>query len=272
MIALKNGTLGAGQDSISGLRQLTRSFLSRERPAGPDRVMPWMITDGVGVTPERVDEVAYQVAEIATLLIDDMYRHRIVRGRIVENLVDPASLRDEVQAEMHCYREAVLSRVFLVDTYRDQEAATIDVCHPATALRARFSYSTSTLAAISVRSKQQGVPLLVDPTGRQPSNPLDEPTLYVGYGVGTDLYRVAASRAPRGVRWARGLTHDGSEGVRRKLHREDPLRWEISACEVPGCADGWASPSYAPRSFHEDALPAGSPVVLPARITVMKGQ
>lgn len=260
--------LGSNRDP----RDLVRSFLSRERQSSPDKRMPWVITDGTGVDEHRAQEVAYQVAQMATHLIDPMYQYRSARGKLVERLINPAFLLCEVRAEMHRYREAVLSTSFLVARKRSQDAATIDITHPATNIRARFSYGATTHDSLFVRSKQQGVPILEDPDGTVPSNPEDTPTLYLGYGVGTTLYRVAASLAPPQVRWARGLTHDGSEGVRRKLHQEDPWRWAVSRCESPRCVEHWDAPGYRPEAFHPRALKAGSPAVLPPAVTVREGR
>lgn len=57
--------------------------------------------------------------------------------------------------------------------------------------------------------------------------------MFVGLGVGARIYRAGAELLP-GQRWAlSGVTTEAAQGVRRRLHAEDPYRWQTSSC--PWC-------------------------------------
>lgn len=52
---------------------------------------------------------------------------------------------------------------------------------------------------------------------------------YVGLGIGAKLYRRGASLYPN-LRWASSHSSPMAQGLRRKLHADDPWRWEYSGC------------------------------------------
>ena len=82
-------------------------------------------------------------------------------------------------------------------------------------------------------------------------------TTYVGFGIGTRIYRQGAALYPD-VRWRAVVTSMYSAGVRRKLHALDPWRWHDSGC--PWCNERgeWAMLSQADWAAHPPAAEAVS--------------
>lgn len=74
---------------------------------------------------------------------------------------------------------------------------------------------------------------------------------YRGLGIGTAIYRLAATEHPE-IRWDTGLVRAESSAVRAKLHSEDPVRWKSPTCPIcSSLGDSWreASPELL-RSRH----------------------
>lgn len=97
------------------------------------------------------------------------------------------------------------------------------VQHQATGIRALFSVDADGWGHVLAKSHE--IPS-IDPAGGENSHEVDR---WFGLGVGTRLYRRAAEEFPQ-VRWGRSLTQDPANGVRRKLHAEDPWRWSVVSC------------------------------------------
>jgi len=125
------------------------------------------------------------------------------------------------------------------------------VQHQATGIRALFTVNDQTGFG-HVHAKHFEIPSI---DHGKPENDVDR---WFGLGVGTRLYRRAAEEFPE-VRWGRSSTQDPADGVRRKLHAEDPWRWAVVSCawcheHLPN--QDWRAAS--PADFHGHPGPEGA--------------
>lgn len=91
---------------------------------------------------------------------------------------------------------------------------------------------SSTPGIWTIHAKSYEVPAISN------TAPHDLGDLVYGLGLGARIYQEAARLVPE-ARWARSsVIQLSSAGVRRKLHREDPYRWQSPDCT---CSDQWAS-------------------------------
>lgn len=92
--------------------------------------------------------------------------------------------------------------------------------HQATGLRARFHLPKPGSDRGKVYAKPYNISS-IDPANPGPAKAWEQ---YVGLGVGTRIYQLAAELYPH-VRWA-GRGQPGALGVRNKLHPSNPYRWQ----------------------------------------------
>jgi len=131
-----------------------------------------------------------------------------------------AFVRERVsQAHAVATDPRMLTREFATDT----GGQGLDVQHQESGLRVRF-FVTEGIGRVYAQSYR--IPTL-DPAFPDPDPELWE--RWSGLGIGTQIYRRAARAFP-GARWPSGNPQDPAVGVRRKLHREDPWRWEDKDC------------------------------------------
>lgn len=125
--------------------------------------------------------------------------------------------------------------------------------HQATGIRALFTVDVETGVG-SVLAKSFEIPT-IDHGKMENDHQVDR---WFGLGVGTRLYRRAAEEFPQ-VRWGRSVTQDPSNGVRRKLHAEDPWRWSVVSCAW--CHEHLSNQDWraaSPADFHGHPGPEGA--------------
>ena len=140
----------------------------------------------------------------------------------------------------------------LVDTNGQTYA---QVQHRASGLRATFTVKEALLtgpAAVGRFGAVYSKPYRIESLSPDPDpGPWQ---WYVGLGIGTKIYRHGARLLPD-VRWVSGVTAPEADGVRRRLHDEDPYVWRWSGCDRcrrEGFSDGWADVDRAHlESRHE---------------------
>jgi hypothetical protein len=111
------------------------------------------------------------------------------------------------------------------------------VQHAASGLRAQFQPDDAQPGVGRfgfVYAKHYNIPS-IDPSGAEGS-----PHIYEGLGIGAMIYRRGAAEFPD-MRWRGGVQSEAAQGLRRRLHAEDPYIWDASC---PLCA----------QHFHEDNL------------------
>ena len=250
---LKHGSLGSLGFDVVLVDRLTKDLLSRQRVSHPDRIFDWSFLSDLEITRYWIDEVSYQIAMTASSLIDPSLRRRHVKGSEFSlQYFNPFYIRGAVEESMREYFRLVSSNVYLVRIDTQSIDACVTVCHPSTGIRAAFVYNQMSGLSKFIRAKESQVSWLNDGTFDECNMNQLSPTLYVGRGIGTNLYRIAGKLTP-GVRWDSGTLKPGSAGVRKKLHLEDPWRW-ASACEADGCSVRWSSATYLASQFHRSEV------------------
>lgn len=141
----------------------------------------------------------------------------IVQVQRRQMLVNPPGVSEEEQYN-HVHDHADGRRWIILEHYTSGQ-------------RIRCTES-STPGIWTIHAKSYEVPEISNTTPRGLGD------LVYGLGLGTRIYQQAARLVPE-ARWARSsVIQLSSAGVRRKLHREDPYRWQSPDCT---CSDQWAS-------------------------------
>lgn len=110
------------------------------------------------------------------------------------------------------------------------------VQHKASGLRAIFYYGGRDHAQVGwVLSKTYSVDS-IDPDRTESGTSRGASwRAYAGLGIGTKIYQHASTVLPE-LRWADGSVSPYGKGIRRRMHTQDPWRWQLNTCT---CAPDW---------------------------------
>lgn len=138
----------------------------------------------------------------------------------VLQLLTPDFIKATAREEIDYRKKAAASDEFLRQEGTAENGDRImTVQHKQSGLRAIFTDTQDGFGGIY--SKPYRI-ASIDPDNPGPSSDWER---FAGLGIGTRLYRQGAS-IWRAVRWRSHTASPAAVAVRRKLHREDPYRWE----------------------------------------------